>query len=448
MLSFENVSEEVKKIIGEWRKKGVTQDTIVQWVKENIRPEISRDAIRKVIMDYDAGIVNSPISISDQVKQDIQIKSREAEANYYKRLYNESIKEAAEFEKIIQVAKEITNAIPAVKVHYAKPQILATSPQSVVAPLCDTHIGEKVDLAQMAGLNEYNMDIFNRRLYGWSDQVVNLVQLRKKYVDVPKLYVPMLGDMISGDIHLELTRTNLDNVMGQMIRGANLIAQALVNLSQHFDEVNVPCVVGNHGRMTIKPPAKDKFVDWDYLLFQWAAAFCRNQKNIKFEIPRSFMHVFSVEGKNVLIMHGDSIKMWQSIPAYGIIRAISQLRQTLQFRRGLEEDIEKLVKSEGKSSSSFVSLLASYFDTVLIGHFHTVSEFDIGTGEAYVCGCVKGADEYAFGRLHQASKPKQILLYAHPKYGFISKDIIFLDKYDKAERSFVDSLPDVWAEKI
>ena len=117
----------------------------------------------------------------------------------------------------------------------------------------------------------------------------------------------MLGDMISGDIHEELARTNIDNCMGQMIRGANLIAQSLRFLAPHFESIKVPCVVGNHGRMTRKPPMKDKYMDWDYLTYQWVAAFCSNQPNITFEIPKSFAHMIEVSGRKILLFHGDSI---------------------------------------------------------------------------------------------------------------------------------------------
>ena len=110
----------------------------------------------------------------------------------------------------------------------------------------------------------------------------------------------MLGDMISGDIHDELIKTNQDNVMGQVIRGANLIAQALMSFAPHFKTITVPCVVGNHGRMTRKPPMKDKYVDWDWMLYKWVSAYCSHQPNIKFQIKKSFIDSFSVFDKNIL----------------------------------------------------------------------------------------------------------------------------------------------------
>ena len=58
------------------------------------------------------------------------------------------------------------------KVKIRKPSGKKTgdSVQSMIAPLTDTHIGDRVESDQMSGLNHYNIDIFNRRLYGWANQ--------------------------------------------------------------------------------------------------------------------------------------------------------------------------------------------------------------------------------------------------------------------------------------
>ena len=208
-------------------------------------------------------------SIDDRVKLDSRIAKYRAEALRYRRLYQLSIKKNLDGTSIIEAIQDAAisfKKVPLQNIPKPKGPIKGQSAQIVVAPLTDTHIGEDVDYQQMAGLNSYSFDIFNKRLFGWATTVLNLVQLRRASVPINELVIPMLGDMISGDIHDELIKTNQDNVMGQMIRGANLIAQALMYLAPHFKTITVPCVVGNHGRMTRKPPMKDKYMDWDYLL--------------------------------------------------------------------------------------------------------------------------------------------------------------------------------------
>ena len=381
-------------------------------------------------------------SIEDRVSLDAKVARYRAEALSYRRRYNMILQKRLHKDNLIDAIYDATTPFKAVKpIKPIKPtgKRKGESTQTVVAPLTDTHIGEDVDYQQMAGLNSYSFEIFNRRLSGWAEQVLNLVELRRASVPIDDLIVPMLGDMISGDIHDELIKTNQDNVMGQMSRGANLIAQALLSLAPHFKTVTVPCVVGNHGRMTRKPPMKDKYMDWDYMLYQWVAAFCKNQKNIKFQINTSYMNIFQVYDKNVLIMHGDSASGAGSIAT--ITKVLTNLRSVLQFRQGLEPET-----ADANQHIIEPNLLPTSFDSVMMGHFHRVDEIDIGTGHAIICGCMKGGDEFALQRLAVITKPQQIVTYWHPKYGYIGKETIYLNAFDNVDSKFVDVLPEVWAE--
>lgn len=436
-----SVSNETKNQLGKlYAIDGWTAEKCSKWLEETIGILVSADAVYNQLRRWgfkrhkETVSPKIDVSVEETVEKDRKKLGYEAEIKYWKSLYYASAKQSAQIEQVLDVAKNVLQAIPSIPVLYKMKNIDVESAQVAVSPLCDTHIGERVDLDQMSGLNKYDMDIFNKRMFGWANQVVKLVSLRQKYAQINRLVIPLLGDMVSGEIHLELVKTNVDNAMGQMIRGASIISQAIVFMSQYFQEIYVPCVVGNHGRMAIKPPAKDMYMNWDYLMYQFISAYCVNQKNIKFSIPKSFFYVIEVAGKKILLMHGDGIKGgFAGIPYYGMSRTVAQLRQTLQFRKGLEDELQKLE--------------AEYFDGVMIGHFHTSTELDIGTGPMFVCGCMKGGDEYSLSKLHTLSKPTQLLTYWHPKYGYISKDVIYLQKYDKSDEKFVDALPEVWIEK-
>lgn len=437
------LTPEIERELIKKRREGYILKNLADWLSPILGRPVSYNGLSNWFSKRNVRIENP--DIREQIVRDKALESLRAEVIHYRQLYQQAIKDSASIENLISVFEETIPTIPAIKVIYQPPVVQAEAAQSAVAPLCDAHIGEKIDFDQMGGLNAYDMTIFNRRIFGWSHQLAKLVELRRSFVDVPRLYVPILGDMVSGEIHQELIKTNVVNIVEQASRGAFIVAQALMSLAAGFEEVIVPCVVGNHSRMTLKPPSKDKWADWDYLLYQMVAFFCKQQKNIKFQIPKSFLHVFEVEGRRILIMHGDSIRMWQTIPFYGMVRAFAQLRQALQIRRRIDTDIERLIERKA-SKEELLTLLSEYFDSVMIGHFHQTSELDIGTGVALICGSIKGGDEYSFGKLHTLSKPSQLLTYWHPKYGYISKDIIYLEKYDNSEEMFVDSLPSVWSE--
>jgi len=297
------------------RKKdlGETWTGIAKWIAEEYGVTIHRTTIqrwydREVCRDEEVDQDELLESLDNRIKLDKQVQTLKTEVGYYKKLYLQATKDSSSQEAIVDAIYSYTPTFAAVPVIPPPPhEVAGGQPQTMVAVLTDIHVGERVALNQMSGLNTYDLDIFNRRLSGWTQQVYNLAMYRRNICDVNELVIPMLGDMVSGDIHEELSRSNIDNCMMQMLSAAHLIAQALMYLAPHFENIRVPCVVGNHGRMTRKPPMKDKYMDWDYLTYQWIAAFCKNQPNINFTIPKVFAQIIEVCNRKILLFHGDSI---------------------------------------------------------------------------------------------------------------------------------------------
>ena len=437
-----------KKDLIQMRRAGATWTSLARWLQDEFSVDVHRSTIQRW---YDREVFdsNSLVDeraadwadiiapeeeedfIKDRIRLDKKAATFKAESTYYKKLYEKSIKDSVRSEILVDTIKRYTTPhakTKAFKIRKPSGAKKGTAKQAMVAPLTDTHVGDYVTSEQMVGLNSYDIELFNRRIWGWANQVLNLAEYRRNICEIDELTVPMLGDMISGDIHDELARTNVDNCMMQMMYGAKIISQALMFLAPHFKEVKVPCVVGNHGRMTRKIPSKDRYMDWDYMMYQWLAVFCSKQDNIKFEIPKSFAHVFSVAGRDVLMMHGDSVGGGGASAT--IQKAVTSLRAVLQYKTQIITDDSFSVPDK--------------FDDVLLGHFHRVDEIDIGTGSLHICGTTKGGDEYVFSRLHLITKPKHLVLYYHPTYGQVGKEIIYLDRFDSIESGFDLELPEVW----
>jgi hypothetical protein len=436
------IPEQAKSEIIRRKKLGATWTAIANWVQEEHGVQVHRTTIQRwydsqVWEDQEGSLPED--SLSERVKLDKKVATHKSEAVFYKKLYESALKDNAKKEVIVQTIQQYTKAFPAVPLRHSentKNNPFGDQKQIMVTPLSDTHVGEQVYKDQMRGLNEYNLDIFNKRMYGWVNEILKHAAYRRQTVPVDELIIPMLGDMISGDIHDELARSNMANCMEQMIRGASIIGQALMYLAPHFTKIKVPCVVGNHGRMTRKPPMKDKYMDWDYMLYQWVASFCKNQENIEFHIPKSFYTTFKVHDQVVLITHGDCISGAGSSGA--IMNSMTKIRSVFQYKKTLQRDIEDAMDNDAEVE----------FDSVMIGHFHRVDELDIGTGVLLICGTMKGPDEFALQRLQAATKPKQIITFWHPKEGCESRHVISLNKYDTSKRQFIDKIPEHWAELI
>ena len=434
------IPEEVRLEITRKRSEGWTWDSIAESIEEQFGIKVHRTTIQRwhdrQLGDLETIDESVPLLPNDKIRLDKKVAHAVSEANLYRKLYRQLLKDNVKKEVIIDTIHNLTSVFKPVAIqNYKSPKgkFTGNHPQTVVAPLTDTHIGESVNAEQMIGLNTYDFSVFNQRLYGWAYQLLNLVNYRRNIAKIDDLIVPMLGDMISGDIHEELARSNIANCMEQMIRGANLLAQALMFLAPHFKKIHVPCVVGNHGRMTRKPPMKDKYMDWDFMMYQWIATFCKGQKNITFDIPKSFINTFEVYKNTVLIMHGDSISGAGS--SQSIAKALTSLRGVLQYQNNVN------LETDGNNK-------VIQFDSAIIGHFHRIDEIDIGTGELHIAGCLKGPDEFALQRLHAATKPKQIVLYYHPKYGYVGKEIIYLNRFDNSQNTFLDNVPSNWSSLI
>ena len=454
------IPEQIKPMLVKMRRAGTSWTRLRNWLSDEYGIDVHRSTIQRwydregysetdLLLDEVAAnmadtIAPEPVDpledpdfwVEEKVKQDKKVATHKAEAVYYKKLYESSIKDSTKKELIIDAIRDNTKALPTLNDKFFKnfksssnrsnSKLRGSKPQTMVAPLTDTHVGDRVVFDQTTGVNSYDLDIFNKRLYGWVDQLILLANYRRNIADVDELVIPMLGDMVSGDIHEELARTNIGNCMEQMMNGAFLISQAITKLSYNFDKVRVVAVVGNHGRMTRKIPAKDKHMDWDHMMYQWIAAFCAKQKNIDFHIPKNFSTIFTVAGRNVLIMHGDSISGGGSSASF--TRMVGQMR-------GLQQQNKEWADKQ-------------HFDDVMIGHFHRIDEYDIGTGSLYVCGTMKGSDEFTTNRLHLSSAPKHMVTYWHPDHGNVSKEIIRLDKFDSRPDMFSSAIPEVWSRNI
>ena len=271
-----------------WRKEGNTWEQISEKVYQDYGIKVHRTTIQRwhdrsliSVQDFSESQDIDDTFEDKIIKSDRRIEYLKSEASFYRKLYNTVTKQSAKEDLLLDIIHDISPSFKEVpKIPYKQIKGKAEHSQTVIAPLTDTHIGEYINEKQMIGMNKYDMELFNKRLYGWANQLLALVNYRRNIANIDTLIIPMLGDMISGDIHDELARSNVENNMMQMLKGAYLISQAILLLAPHFKEIKIPCVVGNHGRMSYKPVMKNRVTtDWDYMLYQWIAAFLKNQKH-------------------------------------------------------------------------------------------------------------------------------------------------------------------------
>ena len=270
----------------------------------------------------------------------------------------------------------------------------------------DWHYGEVVAKNQVGGMNSFNKDIAKRRAKRLVETTIDLSynHMGRAKTSYPGAVVALGGDMLGGDIHEELAKTN-DRTTQQSIEDLiDLLAGGLETMATKFGKLFVPCVVGNHGRSTKKMQMKDRvFTSHEWNVYCNLARHFRKSKHIQFMIPDEADAFFKVYGHRYMLTHGDSLGVKGGD---GIIGALGPImRGTLKTHR-----------SEAQ--------IGRDFDTLLIGHWHQYI-----TLPGLVCNnSLKGYDEYARLQLRAPySRPSQALWFTHPEHGITAHWQVYLE---------------------
>lgn len=275
----------------------------------------------------------------------------------------------------------------------------------------DWHWGEVVRPEEVGGVNAYNLDLAHKRAKRLVERIIHLSFDHTVNAVYPGIVVMLGGDMISGDIHDELTETNESRTAPTLIDLQGVLITALEAMADRFGKVFVPCVVGNHGRMTHKPRAKGRVhTSFEWLLYCQLERHFSNDDRVRFYIPGEADAHFNVAGHRVMLTHGDSLG---TRGGDGLIGALGPITRGVIKTRYSEAQI-------GRD-----------FDFCCMGHWHQwMPLHDRGF---VVNGSLKGYDEYARLFLRaRYERPIQGLWFLHPAMGVTSVKPIYLDDQQRS----------------
>ncbi len=184
----------------------------------------------------------------------------------------------------------------------------------VAAPvllLSDWHFGEVVDRRVMDGFNEYNDDIANARWERVIHEVPDMLGRHLNGYQHPYLVTALMGDMISGDIHDELAKTNEFTSPETIVRWVPRIAAGLRYLADEtgIDRIVVPCVDGNHDRIDKRTPMKRRAeASFTWLIYHSVAMALDGDDRFNFIISRSSDVRVPIYDQAHLFVHGDGAR--------------------------------------------------------------------------------------------------------------------------------------------
>lgn len=260
------------------------------------------------------------------------------------------------------------------------------------AMLSDCHFDEVVFPEQIGFVNAYNRDIAKARLRRFFENVVRLSRDYIKGVNVDGFALCLGGDLLSGQIHPELVETNEGRLLEGVFIWADELAAGIKMLADHFGRLYICGVVGNHGRMTLKPRSKFRAWDnFDWLLYRMLERQFIDDKRISFEIPASADHRFDVYSTRFLLTHGD------------------------QFRggTGISGMMSAIMLGDARKRKAY-NASGDPYDIMLLGHWHNLT---LGVKSVMVNGSLKGFDEYSRTSNFDFELPQQAFWIVDPQWG-------------------------------
>lgn len=260
---------------------------------------------------------------------------------------------------------------------------------TAIAMLSDTHFEERVDPKDVPGAyNVYNPAIATKRAEQFAQRVVLLVRSQRHLTKIDDLVLAILGDLITGFLHDDNTMSNWMPPLEAILFALKLVNGIIKYLLEHgeFKRIIIPCVFGNHGRTTRKPPAKmAATTNLEWMLYHLLARDWAHEPRITFHIAEGLLVYLQLGKFTLRCMHGDRIAFGGGILGLSVpvIKAVMKMNQT------------------------------KHADLTLMGHYHSAYDF----GNAIVNGSMIGYNAYSVALNIPFERPRQQFILIDQKRG-------------------------------
>ncbi len=327
-----------------------------------------------------------PVPPAERVAHDREKAKLQTEFTALKHKYQAALQTIGHQESVLSWLDEIRKGV-ATTYKIEPREGSGTSEATPVVLASDWHSEEIVKPASVNGLNEFNLDIADKRITRFFQASLRLIQLLNQDVKITTVVLALLGDFITNDIHDEMPENNallpvdaIINVQAKIIAGIEF----WLNHSKY--SLVVPCKVGNHSRTTkTTRAASEAGHSLETLLYVHLVAHFRNEPRVKFVIEDSYLTYIDVYNQNLRFHHGHELKFSGGvgglfIPTY---KAIDK------WNEGHKANLD------------------------IFGHFHQSRD-----GNSFVAnGSLIGYNAYAIRNKFSFEPPRQTLLLIDKKRG-------------------------------
>lgn len=336
--------------------------------------------------------------IEDAVTNEQEIVRLKHRLKVLDRKYRESLRQIYEMTERESLLESLTQKPAKHKLQKANE---LEGDATAVLVLTDWHVEQTIAPEQVNGLNEFNLEIAERRIKTVFEKFIWLLDVHKKFADINEIVVAVLGDMIAGYIHPELEESNQLSP-----------AQACLFFQEHFlngldfllkktgvSRIIVACCYGNHGRTTQEKRMSTSHMNsFEWLTYRSMAARPEYSTNprLVWRIADGYHNILDIQGLRVRFHHGDAIRYGGGIG-------------------GISVPANRMIKEWNMSERA---------DLDMFGHFHQ----HLDHWRWLCCGSLCGYDSYAHIKGMTFQPPTQtVTIISKKKQGRILTAPILLD---------------------
>lgn len=330
----------------------------------------------------------------EQVKKDLaDIKAKTSKKEVSQK-YNFLLQE----NELLQAQLEATKTVKDIQSYSIAQGNREIGDATAVIVASDWHYWETVNADQVDNLNEFNKRIAEKRSNAFFQNAVKLLKREQRDSKVTTAILALLGDFMSGNIHLELMESNQGLPIDELMAVQNALVSGIKYILENTDvNLIIPCHSGNHGRATEKRRVSTEAGNsFEYLMYHNIANYFKDEKRIKFLISRGYLSYLDINGFVIRFHHGHALKYAGGvggifIPAF---KAISQWDK------------------------------AKRADLDVFGHFHQMKD----GGKFISNGSLVGYNDFALMIKADYEKPKQVFfIINHERKEKTTTSPIFLE---------------------
>ncbi len=250
---------------------------------------------------------------------------------------NSQVKTLASALSDAQYLNDIVEAARAVKVAPITPRERSSGLHEATCQVLasDWHIEERVLPGQVAGRNQYNLKISQRRMERFFEAVRWGLQFNRQAFLVRDLILWLGGDFITNHLHPDNVETNLLSPPEALAYAHTSIAAGIRYLLKDtkLERIVVPCNDGNHGRMSDKMRAASRTsMSLETMLYGLLAREFADERRVQFIIAQGSHLYYDVYGRTIRYVHGDETKFGGgiggiTIPIYKAMARWQTVRQ-------------------------------------------------------------------------------------------------------------------------